>query len=109
MNNKVIPHYEKPLLEGLRDSDGKSPRQYIKAGLRAVGSGKKLSTKFWVGFLKQFPLKPGASALLPVPPADLDFDNELLDALAVAHVVNPAKRDPSDFVQLMEVQESLNE
>ena len=46
-------------------------------------------------------MKLGASALLPVPPADLDFDNDLLDALAVAHAVNPAKRDPSDFVQLI--------
>ena len=107
MQLKLCPHFKKEAIEGLR-ADGVSVRQYIKQALKGLPEKKKLNTEFWTTFFKKFPLKTGVASLLPPPPASYkEFNSDLLDALAAAHAVNPAKRDPSEFVQIMEVLDDM--
>jgi len=72
------------------DEDGRSIKDYVEDEVRRTTNlGKYIRNDFWTKIWAKFDLATTAAMLLVDPPMDQDIDEDLMDAISVAHSCNP--------------------
>jgi len=90
-------------LEGKRNSDGLTVREYIKQELRhAEREKRRLGSRFWSTLLVDFKLSTSIADGLADPPDGEVVDEQLVQLLEVAHSDNPAARRTQPLERYLE-------
>lgn len=101
---RKLCHIPVEVWQAKRDSKGRTCVEHVvKAQAEVKGKDKKLGTKYWTGFFRDFMLADNCSQDLPDPPEDdAPVDEGLLVALAAASTGNPAGCPSSQLERFLE-------
>lgn len=95
--------YEPELVRTARGESGETIHDLVaKENAASRGKGKCLKTSFWMAIHQSFDLRRAVFKVLPEVPEDHDFDQELTDALVIAHSPNPAERTAEAFARYLD-------
>ena len=105
ISDRLLSKYPADVVHGSVSKGGETVQQYLSKAVRDnKGSQKKLSSKFWVEFFKDFDMQVNPIKNLPEPTSLTEtVDPALVAAMKIAHHENPAVRSSDPFERHLEI------